>query len=168
MRWLAYILCAFSRHSWFYSCIHLYAKAFNHPEIPPFVANKFHCLHSKGFQYDLIKNQKKQSADYMLGFIGMYIKFDDVHVKSEYRYNLSKLGDIWLVCSKIVVLDACRHLFCLVTARAYQFLNICNIFPKYTEEKYFLLVWTKTICLNKMLHWWYVMVSNILNGNHLY
>lgn len=89
----------------------------------------------------------------MLGFIGMYIKFDDVHVKSEYRYNLSKLGDIWLVCSEIVVLDACKHLFCLVTARAYQFLNICNIFPKYTEEKYFLLVWTKTICLNKMLHW---------------
>ena len=75
---------------------------------------------------------KKQSTDYMLGFTGMYMKFDDVHVKSEYRYNLSKLGDIWLICSKIVVLDACRHLFCLDTAHACQFLNICNIFPKYT------------------------------------
>lgn len=78
------------------------------------------------------QNKTKQSTDYMLGFTGMYIKFDDVHVKSEYRYNLSKLGDIWLICSKIVVLDACRHLFCLATSRACQFLNISNIFPKYT------------------------------------
>lgn len=49
---------------------------------------------------------KEQFADYTLGFSNMYMKSDDMDMQFKCWYNVSKLGDIWLACSRMVILDA--------------------------------------------------------------